>query len=643
MPDRPSMNPKLVKLEEKLEAVEPDSQARVDLLISIAEELVSGDDPRRMADVTAEARALSEKLGYRAGEAYSLLYESAGHCFVSNHELGLKCIDRSKSIFETLGNEDGVAKTSLMEGNLLRSIGSFDGALAGMYKALELFSARGDHFWEAGTLYDLGLLYLETRDYKKAKENFEGCVKTMESLSPDSWMLGRALNGLGTTLKHMGHYDEAIEYNHRGLAIFQKIGHRMGEARALDDIGAIYYKAGDPEMALAFHRKSLEIRQNIGQRRAQSTSLLNIARVHLQRGETGPAFDALREALHIAAETKAKPQIYEANELLSQAYEIEGELENALNHHKEFQRIKEEVFNDQTTDRMHKLQIGFEVQHAEKEAEIARLKNVELREKNERLEQLLLELREAQSQLVQAEKMAALGKLVAGLVHEINTPLGAGNSAIDVSDRCIKKMEQLQAECESLEELCSTGQLQSLLARIHDSHKITRSANERITRILGNLRSFSRLDGGERQRVDLHDGIESTLALLEHEWKDRIEIVRSCAALPTVPCYPGEINQIFMALLSNAVESITGKGTIKIRTFTENGQVHVEIADTGIGIPQDQLDHLFDPGFSTKGARVKAGMSLLASLNIARKHKGRIDVTSEVGKGSTFTVVIPEE
>ena len=141
---------------------------------------------------------------------------------------------------------------------------------------------------------------------------------------------------------------------------------------------------------------------------------------------------------------------------------------------------------------MHKLQIGFEVQHAEKEAEIARLKNVELREKNERLEQLLKELQEAQSQLVQAEKMAALGKLVAGLVHEINTPLGAGNSAIDVADRCMKKMEHLQDSCDSLVDLCSSGKLQSLLERVQENHSVARSANDRITKIVSNLKSFSR-------------------------------------------------------------------------------------------------------------------------------------------------------
>ena len=152
------------------------------------------------------------------------------------------------------------------------------------------------------------------------------------------------------------------------------------------------------------------------------------------------------------------------------------------------------MFNETTSERIHKLQVGFEVQKAEKEAEIERLKNVELQEKNERLGELLRELRATQSQLVQSEKMAAIGKLVAGMVHEMNTPLGASNSAIDVSDRCIDKITDLQSTCESFEGL---EQLESLLEHVQKNQRITRAANDRISHILANLKSFIRLDGSE--------------------------------------------------------------------------------------------------------------------------------------------------
>ena len=125
--------------------------------------------------------------------------------------------------------------------------------------------------------------------------------------------------------------------------------------------------------------------------------------------------------------------------------------------------------------------------------------------------------------------------------------------------------------------------------------------------------------------------------------KDRIEIARNYGAIPSVDCYPGEINQIFMTVLSNAVESIIGEGSITIETSVANGKVRIEITDTGSGISKDRLKHVFDSGFSAKGSRVKAGMGLLVSLNIAHKHGGGIDVESEVGKGSCFTITLPAD
>jgi signal transduction histidine kinase len=637
------MSQSLPELEKKLAELDRNgdhSEKRVDLLIQIAEHLVSGDNPQRMVDVTNEARRLSEALSYREGEAYSLLYTSTACCFLAQHEEGLQTIARSKSLFETLDNTDGVAKTTLMEANLLRSIGRFDEALDGFYKALNLFRENGDGEWEAGCLYDIGLLYNDVRDHEKARDNFQACIQITEG-QPDSWLLGRSLGGLGTTLRAMGEYDQALEYSHRSLSIFQRMGHRMGEARALDDIGTTYYDAGDPAMALKFHEKSLEIRRSIGQKRAEATSLLHIARVHLDREDVKTAFAVLDSALAIATETRAKQQIYNAHQLLSRAHELAGDYDKALAHHKDYQRIREEVFNDQSTDRMNKLQIGFEVRAAEKEAEIERLKNVELHEKNERLEQLLAELRQAQGQLVQAERLAAIGKIVAGLVHEINTPLGASNSAIDVADRCIQKMVHLKDTSDSFVELCASGKLQAFLDRVQENHRITIEANERITKILTNLKSFIRLDSNERQQVDIHEGLETTLALLEHEWKDRIEIARNYGAIPPVNGYPGEINQVFMTILANAMEAIIGRGNISLQTSSANGNVRIEIADTGTGISAERLEHLFDPDFTVKGKRVKAGMGLMASLNIVKKHGGRIDVSSEVGEGTTFAIELP--
>lgn len=634
---------KLKQLESRLEELHRRGAATtetVDVIIEIAEQLVSGDDPARLAEVMQEARELTETLGYEKGKAYCLLFEGLSCCFTAKHEAGLENVTESRAKFESLGDDYGATKATFLEANLLRSVGSFDQALRRFYKALEYFKKNGPRFWEANCQYDMGLLYQEIADYEKALDCFRCAIDAIGDPS-ERWLEGRVLNGMGTCYKGLGDPNRALEHHDRSIAIFRDIGHRMGEARVLDDIGSINFDLGETEAALGFHENSLRIRRDIGQRRAQGTSLLNMARVYLRMRAADSVLETAGEALAVAEEIKSKPQVYDAHLLLSQAYELKGDSLNALEHHKQFQHAKEQVFNDRSSDRIHKLHIAFEVEKAEKAAEFERSKNVELSEKNERLEHLLTELRETQTQLIQAEKMAALGKLVAGLAHEINTPLGASQSAIDVSGRCIKKVTPWLSSPSLLERALESGDLNRMLERILDSHRTNQEANQRISRILTHLKGFLRLDGSERQDMDVHEGLESALALLEHAWRDRIEIHKEYGKLPAVNCCPGEMNQVFMTILSNAVESIDGTGDITIRTSSQRGSARIEIADNGAGIPPERLQSLFDPGFTRQGARVKAGMGLMAGLYIVQKHGGQIDVHSDVGKGTTFTLTVP--
>jgi len=637
------MNERLEQLETRLREWSPEetsSTDRVDLLLELAQEHFSGDDPQRLIELTDEALELSRNLEYSKGTAYGLWYQSLGCCFTADHEKGLRRVEESQSQLEEMGDSLGRAKAIMLKANILRSIGDFDQALPPMYEALEYFRQGGHHFWEAHTYFSLGLLYHEIKDYPQALENHHKCNEAMEG-HPEQWLVARALNGVGQALDRMGKSQEALDSHHRSLALFREIGHSMGEARVLDSIGSIYMEMGDDELALPFHVKSLEKRRAIGQRRAECTSLLNIARIQVRQKDDLAAVATLDEAFAIARETGSKHHVYNAHRIYSEAFELRQDFAKALHHCREFQRAKEEVFNENTTDRINKLQIGFKVQKAEQDAELTHFKNVELRDKNDRLEILLKELQDTQTQLVQSEKMAAIGKLVAGMVHEMNTPIGASNSAIDVTERCIGKITDLQQAMSKGEGQADDSKLDFLLESLKNNQQINREANLRISSILGNLKRFISLDGGQREIVDIHEGLDSALALLEGETGDRITIVRKYGDLDRIECCPGEINQVFMSLLTNAAEAIEKSGSITVSTSKDNGEFHVAIADTGTGMTPEIRRQLFEPAFSTKGSRVKAGMGLLVSLNIVQKHGGRIEVDSEVGRGSTFTVIGP--
>ncbi|MFQ5865811.1 MAG: ATP-binding protein [bacterium] len=260
----------------------------------------------------------------------------------------------------------------------------------------------------------------------------------------------------------------------------------------------------------------------------------------------------------------------------------------------------------------------------------------ELHQKNKELIDAYQELKNTQLQLIRSEKMASLGLLVAGIAHEINTPLGSINSNLDMFLRGFQKLRQsFDPQTEPSAVPIKTVEV------LENLSKINKTACERITGIVKTLRNFARLDEEELKTVDIHEGIDSSLLLIGHLSRDRIEVVKEYGKLPQLCCYASQLNQVFMNLLVNACQAIEGKGQIKIRTFFKNGTIHVQISDTGKGIPKEDLSKIFDPGFTTKGVGVGTGLGLSITYRIVEDHHGTIEVESKVGKGTTFTVRLP--
>ncbi len=265
----------------------------------------------------------------------------------------------------------------------------------------------------------------------------------------------------------------------------------------------------------------------------------------------------------------------------------------------------------------------------------------DLKQKNETLENTLEELKSTQSQLVQSEKIAALGKLTAGVAHEINNPLGALKSTMDILSRCVNKLKQIPHSGETPVVVKDSTDFQKSLNILEENSRVALSASDRISRTITSLKNFARLDEAEFKKVDIHEGIESTLTLIEHEVKEGINVIKEYGDIPQIYCYAGEINQVFMTLLTNAVQAIEDTGTVTIKTFADKPNIIVRISDTGVGIPPDKLKTLFDFSFTTKKSRVGMGMGLLNAYNIIQRHKGEIKVGSEVGKGTTFKITLP--
>jgi two-component system NtrC family sensor kinase len=258
------------------------------------------------------------------------------------------------------------------------------------------------------------------------------------------------------------------------------------------------------------------------------------------------------------------------------------------------------------------------------------------------LKETNIKLYETQDQLVQSREMAALGNLVAGVAHEVNTPLGAINSNADTAKRILRiissTIENDDGTPWSDEKEAKVYQAIKSLAGLNNS---TYLAATRIDKIVTALRGFACLDEAEYQTFDLHKGIEHTVTLLTFSPEMKVEIKKDFTSLPEVSCRPGQLNQVFMNLLTNGVESIGKKGKIIIKTRLEGEWVVIQFIDNGRGIPSQDLNHIFDPGFTTKGVGVGTGLGLSICYRIVEDHGGSIDVHSEEGKGATFTIRLP--
>jgi PAS domain S-box-containing protein len=266
-----------------------------------------------------------------------------------------------------------------------------------------------------------------------------------------------------------------------------------------------------------------------------------------------------------------------------------------------------------------------------------------LEDLEQKVEARTLELRQKQSQLIQSEKMAALGHLVAGVAHEINTPLGALKSNNDLLIRAIAKTRSILENPDFAAELREHPDLQKMLGGIEGLNSVNKTAAERIVTLVKSLRKFARLDEAEQDKVDIHDGLESTLTLVHHELKNRITVHRGFSQLPDINCYPNQLNQVFMNILVNASQAIEGKGDVFIKTYRRDDKAVIEFRDTGKGIAKENLERIFDPGFTTKGAGVGTGLGLSIVYQIVQDHNGNIEVESEVAKGTTIRIVLPIE
>jgi len=254
----------------------------------------------------------------------------------------------------------------------------------------------------------------------------------------------------------------------------------------------------------------------------------------------------------------------------------------------------------------------------------------QLETSNTELANALDDLKAAQVQLVQAEKMASLGRLVAGVAHEINNPVSFISSSIPALQRRLDRAKQEAPPA-----------ISKVLGEVDEIVGVMARGAERTATIVKDLRTFSRINEATRKPSDLNEGLEVSLRLLESQWRERITVHRDFGELPLVDCDPGQINQVFMNVLSNACEAIPTRGNIWVQTRAMGDEIVVTVRDDGHGISREVLERIFDPFFTTKDVGEGTGLGLAISQSIVLAHGGRLEVDGGASGGATFRVILP--
>jgi len=307
------------------------------------------------------------------------------------------------------------------------------------------------------------------------------------------------------------------------------------------------------------------------------------------------------------------------------------------------------------TERGHYAGIGFVV-------DLLKAMELQMRAHAEELDQAYSRLKSSQLALVQSEKMASLGQMVAGIAHEINTPLGYVQNNVAVGQEVFGQVLEMVAVHERLADSLLDGQatedeLAAYLQQVAGMRAVATASGMlgemqglmadslygigQITELVHNLKDFSRMDAAATDLASVNDCIESALNIGRNVLKDKVEVVRLLGDIPKITCAPSQLNQVFLNLFTNAAQAMEGAGSLTIRTWQEDDAVLVAVADSGKGIPDQVLPRIFDPFFTTKPVGEGTGLGLAITHQIIQQHGGEIRVESQVGRGTCFHIRLP--
>ena len=634
MADPPPTDP-VPALDARLAALDgEETAARVDALNALAEAVLWTDRERCVALAT-EARALGSRLGYAAGRATATVTLAwalhAGNRPVDALPLFLEAEPDEGLLSEerAVGLQNGLA-------SVYTSLGDFEGVFRTLTPLLDRVRASGDAVSEAWALLSLSTAASDLGDPENGLALGADALAAFEALNDDRGVV-EARTAMGTAGQLLGRYDEARAHHEAALALARERGYETAEARALHDLAALARAEGRPEEALPLLDAALRQRRAGGRQKGVASSLLERGRSLLALGRTDEAVQAMEAALAEAEALGARLHASRALAALADAHEARGDATAALLHLRRHLAVREELIGRETAARLRAAEAQAEARRAHEDADRERRHAAEVAAKNGELEALLGELHRTQARLVQSEKVASLGRLTAGIAHELKNPL---NFVTNFAGLSAELVSELEAEADP-------DTRRAILDDLRANVRAVETHGRRADAIVTSMMAHARGGTGEPRPTDLAALVrQSAEAARQARGADGAAAVAfDLDDVGEVVLVPEEVGRAIAALVDNALQAVAGvegaapRVTVGVRRRPDAVEVSVE--DDGPGMTDEVRARAFEPFFTTRPTGEGTGLGLSLAWDVATGHGGSLTAGPAVRGGERLVLVLP--
>ena len=676
----------------------PSLQERINLLNEQAFQL-RVHDSTRAHELSKTAIDLAEPINYERGKAEGYRTFAFTLIRLSRHHEALEYLKKALPLFELLNDIDGQASINGYYGIIERSFGNYASSLEYLFKFSAMSKQTGNKEAFSLSYYHIGATYKYLGDYEKALQYLLEGLDIGRSIH--SWMSAiGSLKLIGQIYFENEDYLNAVNYNFQSLAISQKTGDKWSEAGCLDNIGNIYFKQGDYEKGVTFCKQSLALTRSVDDKKGEANSLLHLAEIYAAQNDFIHALDnakqslkireaiddkkgqaeiylslanislrdsskkenaheqlaLLNKALTLGKETKAQDMLLKIHSSFYKSYRQLGQYKEALEHLELSDAIEKEIHSTSFNQKILNLEITHKIEQSKKEAEIYRLRNVELanlyEESNRQKEEIqttLTELKATQTQLIQKEKMASLGELTAGIAHEIQNPLNFVNNFSEINTELIEELKQ---------EL-KAGKIDDAISISNDIKENEQKINhhgKRADAIVKGMLQHSQASTGTKQPTNINALADEYLHLSYHGLRSKDKSFTATLktdfdeSIGSIKLIPQDIGRVLLNLYNNAFYAVNEKSkminekyepTVSVSTKMINDKIEISVKDNGNGILQKVIDKIFQPFFTTKPTGQGTGLGLSLSYDIIKAHGGEIKVETKEGEGTAFIIQLP--